>query len=48
MPRKALLTRPPTYLPPCQVTATNVDVARVAPKYHLYTEEEVQALIGRL
>ncbi|GLC34152.1 Proteasome subunit alpha type-5-B [Pleodorina starrii] len=31
-----------------KVTATNVDVARVAPKYHLFTEEEVQALIGRL
>ncbi|KAG2449752.1 hypothetical protein HYH02_005277 [Chlamydomonas schloesseri] len=31
-----------------KVTATNVDIARVAPKYHLYTEEEVQALIGRL
>ncbi|PNW70545.1 hypothetical protein CHLRE_17g724350v5 [Chlamydomonas reinhardtii] len=31
-----------------KVTATNVDIARVAPKYHLYTEAEVQALIGRL
>ncbi|KAG2437796.1 hypothetical protein HXX76_005416 [Chlamydomonas incerta] len=31
-----------------KVTATNVDIARVAPKYHIYTEAEVQALIGRL
>ncbi|KAG2490568.1 hypothetical protein HYH03_010962 [Edaphochlamys debaryana] len=31
-----------------KVTATNVDIARVAPTYHLYTEEEVQALITRL
>ncbi|EFJ52696.1 20S proteasome alpha subunit E [Volvox carteri f. nagariensis] len=31
-----------------KVTATNVDVARVAPKYHIFTEDEVQALIGRL
>ncbi|KXZ51966.1 hypothetical protein GPECTOR_11g89 [Gonium pectorale] len=31
-----------------KVTATNVDIARVAPTYHIYTEEEVQALIARL
>jgi 20S proteasome subunit alpha 5 len=31
-----------------KVTASNVDVVRVAPEYHLYTEEEVTALIGRL
>ncbi|GIL71587.1 hypothetical protein Vretimale_715 [Volvox reticuliferus] len=31
-----------------KVTATNVDVARVAPNYHLFTEEEIQALISRL
>jgi 20S proteasome subunit alpha 5 len=30
------------------VTATNVDIAKVAPNYHLYTEEEVEAVIGRL
>lgn len=31
-----------------KVTSTNVDIARVAPKYHLYTTDEVQALIARL
>lgn len=31
-----------------KVTASNVDVVKVAPEYHLYTEEEVTALIGRL
>lgn len=31
-----------------QVTPVNVDLAKVAPEYHLYTEEEVQAVIGRL
>lgn len=31
-----------------QVTATNVDIARVAPTYHLYTVEEVEAVISRL
>ncbi|GFR42571.1 hypothetical protein Agub_g3476 [Astrephomene gubernaculifera] len=31
-----------------KVTATNVDIARVAPKFHLYSTEEVQALINRL
>lgn len=31
-----------------KVTASNVDVVRVAPEYHLYTEEEVTALIARL
>ena len=35
---------------PCclQVTATNVDIARVAPKWHLYTPEEVEEVIARL
>lgn len=33
---------------PAQVTATNVDIARVAPTYHLYTVEEVEGVIGRL
>jgi hypothetical protein len=31
-----------------QVTATNVDISRVAPTYHLYSVEEVEAVIGRL
>jgi 20S proteasome subunit alpha 5 len=31
-----------------KVTASNVDVVKVAPEYHLYTEEEVTALIARL
>lgn len=49
----------PTHLPPLpehealhplcpQVTATNVDIARVAPKWHLYTPEEVEEVIARL
>lgn len=32
----------------CQVTPTNVDIAKVAPSYHLYTTDEVEAVIGRL
>eukprot|EP00270_Netrium_digitus_P001465 TRINITY_DN1159_c0_g1_i1.p1 TRINITY_DN1159_c0_g1~~TRINITY_DN1159_c0_g1_i1.p1 ORF type:complete len:239 (+),score=51.03 TRINITY_DN1159_c0_g1_i1:380-1096(+) len=31
-----------------KVTATNVDIARVAPVYHLYSREEVEEVIGRL
>lgn len=31
-----------------KVTPTNVDVASVAPKWHLYTPAEVEELIGRL
>ena len=31
-----------------QVTATNVDIARVAPKWHLYTPAEVEEVIARL
>lgn len=31
-----------------KVTATNVDIARVAPKWHLYTPEEVEEVIARL
>jgi hypothetical protein len=31
-----------------QVTPNNVDIAKVAPKYHLYTPAEVQAVIARL
>ena len=31
-----------------KVSATNVDIARVAPQYHLYSREEVEAVIARL
>eukprot|EP00803_Ostreobium_quekettii_P005293 evm.model.scf_37.19 EVM.evm.TU.scf_37.19 scf_37:163835-167639(+) len=31
-----------------KVTSTNVDIAKVAPKFHLYTEEEVEGVLGRL
>ncbi|OAE27244.1 hypothetical protein AXG93_473s1150 [Marchantia polymorpha subsp. ruderalis] len=31
-----------------KVTASNVDIAKVAPTYHLYTPAEVEAVIGRL
>ena len=31
-----------------KVTATNVDIAKVAPTWHLYTAEEVQGVIARL
>lgn len=31
-----------------KVTKTNVDIATVAPKYHLYTQDEVQGVIDRL
>lgn len=31
-----------------KVTGTNVDIAKVAPSYHLYTPAEVQEVIGRL
>ena len=31
-----------------QVTATNVDIASVAPKWHLYAPEEVEEVIARL
>eukprot|EP00887_Chlorella_sp_A99_P005012 scaffold4.g5012.t1 len=31
-----------------KVTATNVDIASVAPKWHLYTPAEVEEVIGRL
>jgi 20S proteasome subunit alpha 5 len=30
------------------VTPTNVDIASVAPKYHLYSHAEVEAVIARL
>ncbi|GMH34482.1 hypothetical protein BSKO_02316 [Bryopsis sp. KO-2023] len=31
-----------------KVTPTNVDIARVAPMYHLYSESEVEEVLGRL
>ncbi|KAI3431557.1 hypothetical protein D9Q98_004606 [Chlorella vulgaris] len=31
-----------------KVTSTNVDIARVAPKWHLYSPAEVEEVIGRL
>jgi len=31
-----------------KVTPNNVDIAKVAPKYHLYTPAEVEAVIARL
>ena len=31
-----------------KVSGTNVDIARVAPAYHLYSREEVEAVIQRL
>lgn len=30
-----------------KVVKTNVDVVTIAPNYHLYSEEEVQAIIER-
>ncbi|KAI3912752.1 hypothetical protein MKW92_032910, partial [Papaver armeniacum] len=31
-----------------KVTPNNVDIAKVAPKYHLYSPSEVEAVIARL
>lgn len=31
-----------------QVTPNNVDIAKVAPTYHLYSPAEVEAVIARL
>jgi len=31
-----------------KVKATNVDIARIAPKWHLYSVEEVEEVISRL
>jgi len=31
-----------------QVTSTNVDIATVAPSYHLYDQSEVEDVISRL
>ena len=47
--RELLGGRPAPPQPPSpQVTPTNVDIARVAPKWHLYPPEEVEAVIARL
>lgn len=47
-----LLPHAPHLAPPtincAQVTSTNVDIAKVAPTYHLYTTDEVEAVIARL
>lgn len=37
-----------THFDRLQVTASNVDIAKVAPTYHLYTSAEVEEVIGRL
>lgn len=31
-----------------KVTSINVDIARVSPEYHLYTESEVEDVLTRL
>lgn len=31
-----------------KVTSTNVDIARVAPTWHMYSQEEVEGVMGRL
>ena len=31
-----------------QISSTNVDIASVAPKFHLYTRAELDEVIGRL
>ncbi|GAX77419.1 hypothetical protein CEUSTIGMA_g4864.t1 [Chlamydomonas eustigma] len=31
-----------------KITSTNVDISRVAPKYHLYTQSEVEEVMSRL
>ena len=31
-----------------KITAVNVDIATVAPHYHLYTKEEIEAVLGRI
>ena len=38
----------PNCCPGVQVTPTTVDIAAVAPKYHLYSQAEVEAVIARL
>lgn len=48
MSSRVLACTGPCPAPLAQVTATNVDIARVAPKWHLYTPEEVEEVISRL
>ena len=31
-----------------QITSTNVDIARVSPAYHLYTQAEVEEVMARI
>ena len=31
-----------------QVTAVNVDIARIAPTYHLYTKDEIEEVVSRV
>jgi len=31
-----------------KITAVNVDIASVAPTYHLYTKEEVEEVLSRI
>ena len=38
----------PYLRPVTQITSTNVDIARVAPQYHLYTQAEVEEVMWRI
>ena len=40
--------RPEGVLRSTQVTPVNVDIAKVAPTYHLYSTQEKEAVIARL
>jgi 20S proteasome subunit alpha 5 len=33
---------------PAQITPTNVDIAAVAPTYHLYSQAEIEEVVSRL
>ena len=33
---------------PAQITPTNVDIAAVAPVYHLYSQAEIEEVVSRL
>ena len=44
-----LLTVPPLFPSSIvQITSTNVDIARVSPAYHLYTQAEVEEVMARI
>ena len=45
LPSPSSPSRPP---PPFQITSTNVDIARVSPAYHLYTQAEVEEVMARI